>query len=125
MSYRKELRKGLHDILFDVDFEGKAVGVNGRYVSRSFATSSAYKKFKDDIAVCTSGVLDFAGDVGLDIRLTISKARDADSILKPLFDGIELSKVIRNDNQIMRFCVEKVAKKRGEPDKILVKGYAI
>ncbi len=112
--------------LFTTTYSGKAVGKNRKWVVKKHVVSGEYRKFTEDIAMCTTGgAYDFGGEVQLDIKLTISKGRDIDSLVEPLFDGIEMSGAILNDNQIMRFSVEKVVKKRGTDDLISVTGWAI
>jgi len=109
--------------LFTMNFKGFAVGVNHKFVNRQFAISQRYRNFKEAIAVCTNGSLGFAGDVELHIEMWISKPRDSDNLLKPLFDGMEMSGVFLNDNQITYYTVRKHRKKRGEDDRIIVRGY--
>ncbi len=110
--------------LFTTSYSGKAVGKNRKWAAWH-VVSEGYRKFREDIAMCTTGGRDFGGKVRMDITFTVSNGRDVDSLFEPVFDGIEMSGVIRNDNQIMRGSFEKVVKKRGTDDLISVTGWAI
>ena len=105
---------------------GKACGVNNRYVNRSYNLTSEYRHFRDDVAnTCWSqnAGMRLEGDVILVIQLTIDPARDSDSLLKPIFDGIERSGVLENDRQIRSYKVTVEAKRKGAPDEVRVMGW--
>ena len=114
--------------LFSFVWEGKAVGVNNRYVGKTKKVlSPGYRKFKESIAwiamVQNRRSAKTYDLLYLRISMRISKMRDSDSLLKPLFDGIEASKVLLNDRQIRGYTVMTFDKKRGETDRIEVKAY--
>ena len=46
--------------------------------------------------------------VELSISMTIPNRTDSDALLKPLFDALQHSEVILNDNQIKKYAVEIV-----------------
>jgi len=52
--------------------------------------------------------------------MSIHPAMDSDAILKPLFDALEDAGILRNDNQIRDYAVNRENKKRGEPDRVIV-----
>ena len=105
---------------------GKACGVNNRYVNRSYNLTSEYRHFRDDVAnTCwtQNPGQRLTGNVVLVLQLTIDPARDSDSLLKPIFDGIERSGVLENDRQIRSYKVNVEAKRKGAPDEVRVMGW--
>ena len=114
--------------VFDFGWVGKAVGVNNRYVNRKFTLTAEYRQFVRNLSWCCysanfgTSIID---DVYLEITMRISRKRDSDSLLKPLFDAIQASGVIRNDRQIRGYRVEVEDKRRGELDWIEVIGKEI
>ena len=118
--------------VFSFMWEGQAVGVNDRYKARTSKTlSPAYVSFKDYIAwqarADNPGLASNPITRKLFVRITqvISAARDADSLIKPLFDGIEQSNIITNDNKIRNFNVITLDKERGQFDRITVAAYLL
>ena len=121
-----------NSIIFDFAWAGKAVGINRRYVDRySRRANPGYVAFKAGIAeACGLSNpermrVPYTKDVTLLIQIKIDKRRDADSLLKPLFDGIQASGVIENDVQIVQYNVHKYVKKRGAPDEINCTAFAV
>jgi Holliday junction resolvase RusA-like endonuclease len=113
---------------FSFTWHGRACGVNKRYVNRSYALSTEYRRFIAGIMLACriqNPCVKATGDIELDIQLAVSPSRDSDSLIKPLFDGIERSGVIANDRQIKRYSVTVCAKKRGEDDEVRVEGREI
>ena len=105
---------------------GKACGVNNRYVNRSYNLTTEYRHFRDDVAnTCwtQNPGQRLTGNVVLVLQLTIDPARDSDSLLKPIFDGIERSGVLENDRQIRSYKVTVEAKRKGAPDEVRVMGW--
>jgi len=105
---------------------GKACGVNGRYINRSYNLTPEYRQFRDGIAETCRAMnpgRKIAGEVVLLLQLTIDQARDSDSLLKPIFDGIEKSGVLENDRQIKTYKVTTTAKKKGALDEVWVMGW--
>jgi Holliday junction resolvase RusA-like endonuclease len=117
--------------LFEFSWFGKAVGVNRRYVGRQYRLNPAYRGFKTDLAfMCRSQNMGLSrspshSDIQLLVTLKISNNRDADNLIKPLFDAIQASGVIKNDKQIMQYNVHAFNKKRGAPDVIHVTAWAL
>lgn len=113
---------------FSFSWTGKACGVNKRYVNRSYSLTSQYRQFIASIILAcrtqNPGV-SVTDDIELDILFLVSPSRDSDSLIKPLFDGIERSGVIENDRQIKRYTVEVAPKKRGQDDEVRVDARAI
>ncbi len=118
--------------LFSFVWEGDAAGNNQRYKSRSNKhLSEVYAGFMDDIAMCCR-----AANPGMAARpitrklfvllyQNIHPARDADSLVKPVFDGIEKSAVIGNDNKIRNFNVITTDKEPHSFDRIEIKAYLL
>lgn len=122
--------------LFAFEWTGKAVGVNHRYADKgSKRLNPAYAAFKESIRMKSSGGKGHREppvtcDVVLDIWMSIDAARDSDSLLKPLFDGLEWDAYTRigqlkNDNQIKGYYVVTEKKKRGTPDIVRVKALKV
>jgi Holliday junction resolvase RusA-like endonuclease len=118
-------------VLFEFEWFGKAVGVNRRYVGRQYRLNPAYRGFKTDLAfMCLSQNMGLSrspshSDIQLLVTLKISSNRDADNLIKPLFDAIQASGVIKNDKQIRQYNVHTLNKKRGAPDVIHVTAWAL
>ena len=112
---------------FNFIWKGKAVGVNDRYINRDMVLNPEYLNFKESIAWTIrqryGRWASSKSRVKLTVHFSLDPARDSDSLLKPLFDGIELSALIKNDNQIDEYHVTPIERhKRGELDTILVYG---
>lgn len=102
-------------------WRGRACGVNNKYMTRGYVLTKAYRDFRDGIALTCRAANPgqrLEGDVSIALQLRIDPARDSDSLLKPIFDGIEQSGVIDNDNQITNYKVAVTKKKRGEDDEV-------
>lgn len=123
--------------LFSLDWSGTACGVNDRYAGkRSKVLSPEYRTFKASLAgflQTQTKLRDYTGKLLLSIRQTIGASRDADSLIKPLFDSLESSNlcglpvrpVIKNDKQIRAYSVMCFDKPRGAPDHIRLKAYPL
>ena len=127
-----------NDPIFSFTWEGRAVGANHQFADkRSKRLNPGYANFKDLIRIACSirqesmgGLLPliYPKPLFLYINMYIDAMRDSDSLLKPLFDGMEYDPrtklgVIRNDRQIRGYIVMTFPHKRGEPDRIEVKAY--
>lgn len=104
---------------------GKAVGANRRLLwsprAHRMVPNPAYKKFKESMAAEFMNHAErFDKAVYVHIRMMIHPAADADNLVKPILDGLELGGVIPNDNLVRAFSVNRENKKRGEPDRIVV-----
>jgi Holliday junction resolvase RusA-like endonuclease len=115
-----------NELLFSIVFEGDAVGVNRKYINRRYTLNPKYRGFKESIGLLSSREAKgspIQDDLYLDIRMHISRAKDADACLKPLFDGLQLGRLIGNDRQIRGYEVIKTHKKRGTRDILICIGY--
>ena len=118
--------------VFSFMWEGIGVGNNDHYQYRSSKKlAPGYDKFMEDISMtcrmANRGLLEHPISGKLFIRWTqvISAGRDADSLIKPLFDGIEKSGVITNDNKLRNGSWITIDKKRGQFDRITVAAYLL
>ena len=126
------------DPLFSFKWEGKAVGANNQFADkRSKRLNPEYARFKHEIREACSirqesmgGLLPliFTEEIFIRINAHIDKARDWDSLIKPISDGLEYWPalklgIIKNDRQIRGGSIMTYSKKRGEPDRIEVKVY--
>lgn len=124
--------------LFSFTWEGKAVGANHQFADkRSKRLNPAYAAFKHEIRTACSvrhesmgGLLPIIYPVPLFLRINmyIDRMRDSDSLLKPLFDGLQFDPfsklgVIKNDRQIRGYTVITFPHKRGAADRIELKAY--
>ena len=110
---------------FCFHWTGRACGINNKYLTRSYVLTPEYRQFLDSVSLTCRAAnpgVKLLGNISLSIQMTIDRARDSDSLIKPIFDGIERSGVIDNDNQIKSYRVDVSAKKRGAADEIFVKG---
>lgn len=128
-----------NDPLFSFKWEGRAVGANHQFADkRSKRLNPEYARFMHEIranstwlqeAIMGGSVpLVFVGELWLRINMHIDKARDWESLLKPLCDGLEYwptlrMGIIKNDRQIRGASIMTFPHKRGEPDRIEVKAY--
>ena len=106
-------------------WRGKAVGANRRLLwsprAHRMVPNPDYKKFKKSLAGEFENHAErFDGEVYVYVRMSIHPAMDSDAILKPLFDALEDAGILRNDNQIRDYAVNRENKKRGEPDRVIV-----
>ena len=87
---------------FSFNWIGKAVGVNKRYGNRNYNLTAEYRQFRDGIAQACWAMnpgQKLSGKIIPVVEMIIDPARDSDSLLKPIFDGIERSSMIGNDRQ--------------------------
>jgi len=106
-------------------WQGKAVGANRRLLwsprAHRMVANPAYKKFKESMAAEFMNHAErFDGPVHVSVRMILNARMDSDSILKPLFDALELAGIVSNDNKIRSYAVNRENKKRGEPDRVVV-----
>ena len=110
--------------VFSFAWEGTAVGINDKpNRGNAKVNNPAYNLFIDDIAFTCRAATRARGierRLFIEIRQLIDRARDADSLVKPIFDGIERSAVIADDNQLRDFSVSTFDKERGRLDQIQV-----
>ena len=112
-----------------VEWMGKAWGENRRLETNKHGhiyVNPGYKGFQSGLIwllmVHNLEKRTMDGSVRVHMDLTIDKARDIDSLIKPVLDCIEQAHVIRNDNQICRLLVTKMKKaKRKDEDKIALR----
>ena len=116
--------------MFSCAWAGRAVGVNKRLVPGKgrWVLDAGYRAFKTDLTLLY-GLNNqhhiMVGDVKVFIGLTVNKARDIDSLVKPVLDALEGAMVFENDRQVVRLEVEKSQKKLGEADRIYVEVCAL
>lgn len=105
---------------------GKAGGVNKRFANRNYNLTSEYEQFRDGIAEACWAMnpgQNFDGKIIPVIEMIIDPKRDSDSLLKPIFDGIQRSSIINNDRQIKIYIVGAKTKVKSAVDEIKVKGW--
>lgn len=123
--------------LFTLNWHGKAVGVNDRYTGyHSKVLSPEYRNFKTSMAgewQAQTAVRNYDKRLQLYVILFIDPARDADGLIKPIFDALELAElsglpvqpIIKNDRQIRSYTVMAIDKEsRKDPDRIRIHAYS-
>ena len=111
--------------MMTASWQGKAVGANRRLLwsprAHRMVSNPAYKHFKESMAAKFADHAErFDGPVHVYVKMIINARMDSDSILKPLFDALELAEIVPNDNKIRSYVVNRENKKRGEPDRVVV-----
>ena len=92
-----------------VYWQGRAVSENDRLLPGRgrFRANPAYKAFKVSVAwACRMQQLDtppFEGPVCVRLFLELNPDIDAQNIIKPVLDGIQLAGVFKNDKQVRTF----------------------
>lgn len=99
-------------------YVGPIIGVNrwknpikkGKHVT--MYETKEYKKFKEDLASRIRYATPFPGYVDVEIILFMDGRKDSDGPIKGIFDAIELSGIISNDNKIRDFTVQRFYDKK-------------
>ena len=105
-------------------WRGKAVSENDRLLPGHgrFRANPAYKAFKESVAwVCRieqRGGPPSEDPVSVRLFLELNPKMDAQNVLKPVFDALELAGVIKNDRQIRAFSCYREDRAAGEDDRI-------
>ncbi len=109
-------------------YTGETAGTNQRHmVSKGkIILTKKYRDFKKALINTwyNPKLKTVTKNIHLDILMLINKKRDSDSLLKPIFDALEGAKIIKNDNQIMSYYVEKRIRKSNQ-DTIIVYLYEV
>ena len=105
-------------------WSGKAVSENDRLrPSRDcWRANPEYKAFKEGVAwilrIEQKDTPPIEGPVCVRLFLELNPDMDAQNVLKPVFDALELADVIKNDRQIRTFSCYREDRAAGEDDRI-------
>ena len=102
---------------------GKAISENqriapgrGRYI-----VNQEYAAFKESVAwACKKWAegQSFDGPVCVRLLMALNPRMDAQNVIKPVLDALELAGVIRNDRQVRQFGFYRTDRAKGEDDRI-------
>lgn len=96
----------------------------GRWYAFIFETPK-YKQFKKKLTrhfkLCNLPKIEKYIDVKL--KTCTHRLKDSDAIIKPIFDALEDAGILKNDNRIRHFFVQRAYHKRGDYDTIVVEIY--
>jgi Holliday junction resolvase RusA-like endonuclease len=105
-------------------WSGKAISDNRRIIPGKqgrFVSNPAYRAFKESVAwECKAHGEYFDCPVSVRLTIAISPRMDAQDVIKPVLDALELAGVIRNDRQVKHFQFHREPKQRGEQDRITI-----
>jgi len=111
-------------------YTGEVAGTNQRHmISKNgrIITTRKYRNFKR--ALINSWIIQpqhkIKSKIYIEILFIIDKRRDADSLLKPIFDSLEAANIIKNDNQIIGYFVEKQNRLKNQPNMIKLDIYEV
>ena len=103
---------------------GKAVSENDRLLPGKgrWRANPAYKAFKEGVAMVLrveqGSTPPLEGPVCARLFLELNPKMDAQNVLKPVFDALQLAGVIKNDRQIRTFSCYREDRAAGEEDRI-------
>lgn len=102
-------------------WHGRAVSENDRLLPGRgrFRINPEYKGFKESVAwTCKMHLEHFEGPVCVRLSMELNPKMDAQNVLKPVFDALQLARVIKNDKQIRFFSCYREDRGPKEEDSI-------
>ena len=105
-------------------WSGRAVSENRRTIpgrQGRRVSNPEYRAFKESLAWDCKKWADgqsFQGPVSVRLLLILNPRMDAQNVIKPVLDALEIAGVIRNDRQVRQFGFYRTDRKRGEDDRI-------
>lgn len=91
-------------------------GKQGRHVS-----NPEYRAFKESVAwTCKAHGEYFDCPVSVRLHLILNPRMDAQNVVKPVLDALEIAGVIHNDRQVRRFYFDREDRGLGEEDRITI-----
>jgi Holliday junction resolvase RusA-like endonuclease len=87
-------------------WHGKAISENQRRINGKgrVMARDAYEAFMDSITwVCKANFPKFEGPVSVRLFMVLNRKTDAQAVIKPCLDALELAGVIDNDRQVTHF----------------------
>lgn len=102
-------------------WHGKAINENQRTVSEHgrLKPGEAYRVLEESVArVCKANFPKFTGPVSVRLFMMLSPKMDAQKVIKPCLDALELAGVIENDRQVRHFSFYRENRRPTEQDSI-------
>jgi len=102
-------------------WHGRAISENDRLLPGKgrFRINPAYKAFKESVAwFCMQELEYFEGPVSVRLFMELNPRIDAQNVIKPVLDDLELAGVIKNDKQVRSFSFHREDRAAKEEDKI-------
>lgn len=102
-------------------WHGKAISENRRLVpgERRFSTSREYQAFKESVAWTVRAHAErFQKPVSVRLLMTLNPRMDAQNIIKPVLDALQLAEVITDDRQVRHLSFYREDTKGKEDDAI-------
>ena len=85
----------------------------------SMYTSTVYKNYRKSLENALKGVR-LEGYYDVRLKVSMWRRKDSDAPVKAIFDALEKSEVLSNDNRIRDFHVERAYHPKNEPDILIV-----
>lgn len=104
-------------------WHGKAISENRRLIpgTRRFQVDKHYQAFKESVAwACKPHLERFKGSVSVRLFMELNPRMDAQNIIKPVLDALELAGVIDNDKQVRRFSFYREDRTAKKEDLIVI-----
>ncbi len=102
-------------------WHGRAVSENDRLLPGKgrFRINPAYKAFKESVAwTCKLENEHFEGPVSVRLFIELNPRIDAQNVIKPVLDALEIAGIIKNDKQVRSFSFYREDRAPREEDKI-------
>jgi len=116
----ENLERNIGTIAF---WNGKAVSENDRLLPGKgrFRVNPKYQAFKESVAwVCKDHAEHFDGPVSVRLSMILNPRMDAQNIIKPILDALELAGVINNDKQVRKLSFTREDRAPKEKDNIMI-----
>jgi Holliday junction resolvase RusA-like endonuclease len=102
-------------------WHGKAISENQRRINGKgrVMARDAYEAFMDSITwVCKANFPKFEGPVSVRLFMVLNRKTDAQAVIKPCLDALELAGVIDNDRQVTHFSYYRETARANQQDSI-------
>jgi Holliday junction resolvase RusA-like endonuclease len=102
-------------------WHGKAINENQRKDSEHgrINAGKVYEAIEESVAqVCKANFPKFTGPVSVRLFMMLSPKMDAQKVIKPCLDALELAGVIENDRQVRHFSFYRENRRPNEQDSI-------
>lgn len=102
-------------------WHGRAVSENDRLLPGKgrLIPNKDYKAFKESVAwTCKAHYEHFEGSVSVRLFMELNPRMDAQNVIKPVLDALEIAGIIKNDKQVRTFSFYRGDRKPKEEDRI-------
>ena len=104
-------------------WHGRAVSENRRLAPGEgrYRANKAYKAFKESVAwACKLHLEHCEGPVSVRLFMDLNPRMDAQNVIKPVLDALELAGIINNDKQVRSFSFYREDRAAKEDDRIRI-----